>query len=69
MVIYLEEDYRALSRAQPLYVHPWACRGAGHETNRASSRNIGKISFLPSEVVKEENLSFIICAQEQLRNL
>ena len=28
------------------------------DVTRASSRNVGEISFLPSEVVKKENLSF-----------
>ena len=36
---------------------------------RASSRNVVKISFLPSEVVKKREPLTISCLQEQLRNL
>ena len=50
-------------RLDNLLIHP---RGGGLEH---LVKNVGKISFLPSEVVKKENHSSFLCPQEQLRNL
>ena len=53
-VLFLDKVRTYLADVSTRYSSP--PRGKWRRT-RASSRNVGKISFLPSEVVKKENLS------------